>query len=487
MPARQRIRFTRPTLPDWMDECRITGLRLGDATVDLQLIRHGGDVALHVLGAPARWRSRHQLKPASTFDSPNSWKVNRFMSLPRYASRGPGRFLLHYVGPSFRQPPDRAGRGAGRRRLRHRRAIRREEPGRRAGRSGVGDTRCGARSAFCWRSSPATICCGGWPAGSRPYAFVAVGGDLRLDLFDHLSGHGTRYFADQFPGALAGRISTAANTAWTIENSLTWTTIPPGAAVISSIALLGTINWQITAVLFAVVAILGTIIAKLAMGGHDLHARFAGRAAAVSGDITDVVSNMSLVRAFGAAKREQDRCQRKIEREMSAQRESLQSLERLRLFHAFSVFVVTAGVLVWAVELWRLRLISTGDVVLTTSLGFTVLHASATSPWRWSSWFSISPSWARRSRSWACRMKCRTAPTPSRSSTSAAASRSKASRSTIRAARRCYGASIFMCRPARRSGWSAIGRRQVDDPGLLQRHYDATEGRVLIDEQDIST
>jgi ATP-binding cassette subfamily B protein len=213
----------------------------------------------------------------------------------------------------------------------------------------------------------------GWVAA---YAFVAVGGDLRLDLFNHLSGQGTRYFADQFPGALAGRITIAANTARVIENSLTWTTIPPGAAVLGSIALLGTINWKITVVLFAVVAILGVIIARLAASGHGRHALFAGRAAAVSGDITDVVSNMNLVRAFGAAKREQDRLSHTIEQEMSAQRDSLRSLERLRLIHAVSVFIVTAGVLVWAVELWRQRQITTGDVVLTTTLGFTVLHAS---------------------------------------------------------------------------------------------------------------
>src|SRR5216683_7553478 len=68
----------------------------------------------------------------------------------------------------------------------------------------------------------------GWVA---TYAFVAVGGDLRLDLFDYLSGHGSRYFSDQFPGAVAGRITTAANAAWSIENQLTWTTIPPGVAV----------------------------------------------------------------------------------------------------------------------------------------------------------------------------------------------------------------------------------------------------------------
>lgn len=213
----------------------------------------------------------------------------------------------------------------------------------------------------------------GWAA---TYAFPAVGGDMRLDLFDHLSGHGTRYFSDRFPGALAGRITTASNSSWSIENSLTWTTIPPAAAVVASVAVLSTINWQITVVLVVIISILGGIIGRLASGGSHLHARFAGRAAAVTGDLTDVVSNIGLVRAFGAAGRERDRLSEKIRREMSAQRKSLRSLEKLRLFHAVSVFIVTAGVLSWAITLWRAGSISVGDVVLTTTLGFTVLHAS---------------------------------------------------------------------------------------------------------------
>jgi ATP-binding cassette subfamily B protein len=208
------------------------------------------------------------------------------------------------------------------------------------------------------------------------HAFVAVGGDMRLELFDHLSGQGTRYFVERFPGALAGRITAAANAAWLIENSLTWTTIPPGAAVLGSIAVLGTINWRLTAVLFVVVTALGVVIGWLASQGRELHQSFAGHAAHVSGDLTDVVSNIGLVRAFGAARREQQRLTLKIADEMQAQRASLRSLERLRLFHAASVFAVTAGVLVWSVVLWRRGEISTGDVVLTTTLGFTVLHAS---------------------------------------------------------------------------------------------------------------
>jgi ATP-binding cassette subfamily B protein len=213
----------------------------------------------------------------------------------------------------------------------------------------------------------------GW---ASTHAFVAVGGDMRLELFDHLSGQGTRYFVERFPGALAGRITAAANASWLIENSLTWTTIPPGAAVLASIFLLGTINWKLTAVLMVVVAILGVIIGWLASQGRELHQSFAGHAAHVSGDLTDIVSNIGLVRAFGAARREQERLSVKIADEMQAQRASLRSLERLRLFHAVTVFMAAAGVLMWSVELWRRHEISTGDVVLTTTLGFTVLHAS---------------------------------------------------------------------------------------------------------------
>jgi ATP-binding cassette subfamily B protein len=213
----------------------------------------------------------------------------------------------------------------------------------------------------------------GW---ASTHAFVAVGGDIRMELFDHLSGHGTRYFVDQFPGALAGRITAAANAAWLIESSLTWNTIPPGVAVIASIFVLGTINWHLTAVLLAVVSVLGALIAWWASRGRELHQNFAGQAAHVSGDLTDVVSNMGLVRAFGATQREQHRLSVKIQDEMEAQRQSLRSLERLRQFHALAVFFVTAGVLVWSVELWRRGQITTGDVVLTTTLGFTVLHAS---------------------------------------------------------------------------------------------------------------
>jgi ATP-binding cassette, subfamily B, bacterial len=298
------------------------------------------------------------------------------MSLPRYASKGALRFLARYVRRRF---------------FSHLVVIA----------AVLAAVLCNVGSQYAvkhlvdvlgTRNPPSTVLWGavgillGLVAGDNllwriagwasTHAFVAVGGDIRLELFNHLSGQGTRYFVEQFPGALAGRITAAANAAWLIENSLTWTTIPPGIAVVASILVLGTINWHLTAVLLVVVSVLGALMASWAARGRELHQNFAGQAAHVSGDLTDIVSNIGLVRAFGAAQREQQRLSTKIEDEMQAQRLSLRSLERLRQFHALTVFFVTAGVLVWSVELWNRGEISTGDVVLTTTLGFTVLHAS---------------------------------------------------------------------------------------------------------------
>jgi glycogen debranching enzyme len=48
-PARNAIRLRDPMLPDFLDEVRLRNLRLGDASVDLLIRRHGDSVLLDVL------------------------------------------------------------------------------------------------------------------------------------------------------------------------------------------------------------------------------------------------------------------------------------------------------------------------------------------------------------------------------------------------------------------------------------------------------
>ncbi len=68
------------------------------------------------------------------------------------------------------------------------------------------------------------------------YTFVAVTGDLRRDLFRHLTGHAPSYFADRMPGTLTSRITATSNAVFTLQNMSVWNVMPPCMATLIAIA-----------------------------------------------------------------------------------------------------------------------------------------------------------------------------------------------------------------------------------------------------------
>jgi ATP-binding cassette, subfamily B, bacterial len=208
------------------------------------------------------------------------------------------------------------------------------------------------------------------------YAFVGVTGDLRRDLFRHLMGHSPGYFADRLPGTLTSRVTATANAIFTGENMFVWNVLPPCAATVAAIALVTTISLPMAAGLALVAGIMVVIMFRLAAAGRPLHHDFAGKAAAVDGEMTDVVVNLPLVRAFGGFLREHRRFEATVERELEARRRSLFHLEKLRIFHAAVTIVLALGLLAWAILLWQAGAATTGDVVLACTLGISVLHAT---------------------------------------------------------------------------------------------------------------
>jgi ATP-binding cassette subfamily B protein len=208
------------------------------------------------------------------------------------------------------------------------------------------------------------------------FAFVAVTGDLRRDLFRHLTGHSPGYFAERLPGTLTSRITATSNAVFTGENMFVWNVLPPCAATLAAIALVCTVSWPMAAGLAIVAGIMVCIMFRMAAAGRPLHHDFASKAAAVDGEMTDVVTNMPLVRAFGGFLREHRRFDATVEREMEARRRSLFYLEKLRIFHAVVTIILALGLLAWAIMLWQQGKATTGDVVLICTLGLSVLHAT---------------------------------------------------------------------------------------------------------------
>jgi len=213
----------------------------------------------------------------------------------------------------------------------------------------------------------------GWIAS---FSFVRVTGDLRRDLFRHLTGHSPHYFADRLPGMLTSRVTATSNAVFTAENMFVWNVLPPCAATVGAIAFVTAISLPMALTLAAVGGVVVVAMFRIAAAGKPLHHEFADKAAAVDGEMVDVIGNMALVRAFCGMRREHHRFDATVGRELTARQRSLFYLERLRLIHAVVTVVLTVGLLAWAIHLWQAGRISSGDVVLTCTLGLSVLHAT---------------------------------------------------------------------------------------------------------------
>jgi ATP-binding cassette subfamily B protein len=213
----------------------------------------------------------------------------------------------------------------------------------------------------------------GWIAS---FTFVRVTGDLRRDLFRHLTGHSPSYFADRLPGMLTSRVTATSNAVYTLETMFIWNVLPPCAAVVVAIGFVAALSVPMALTLGVVGGIVVVAMFRMASAGRALHHDFADKTANVDGEMIDVVSNMSLVRAYCGLRREHRRFDRTIDREMTARQRSLWYLERLRIIHALITVALTIGLLAWAISLWHRGAITTGDVVLACTLGLSVLHAT---------------------------------------------------------------------------------------------------------------
>jgi ATP-binding cassette subfamily B protein len=223
-----------------------------------------------------------------------------------------------------------------------------------------------AADNFLWRIAT-------WTAS---FTFVGVTGDLRRDMFRHLTGHAPSYFSDRLPGMLTSRITATSNAVFTVENMFVWNVLPPCIATVAAIALIATVSPTMAAGLVVIAGLMVIAMFRLAAAGKPLHDDFADKAAAVDGEMVDVINNLPLVRAFCGLNHEHDRFDATVDRELTARGRSLRYLERLRILHAGITVALTIGLLAWAIKLWEGGEATTGDVVLVCSLGLWILSAT---------------------------------------------------------------------------------------------------------------
>jgi ATP-binding cassette subfamily B protein len=223
-----------------------------------------------------------------------------------------------------------------------------------------------ATESVLWRISGWLTCRTTVPAGVR----------MRLDLFEHLSGHSLRYFADNLAGSLGQRITGTAGAFGVLTNTAVWRVAPPLVDFVGATLIFSVIDGRMAVAVGAYVVVATAGLIAVGKKGRSLHAAYYGEQSVVAGELTDVISNMWAVKAFSARKREWERLRNEFEREASIQRKSWMYTERTRACYDIAVWIMATVMLCWAVSDWSRGTITPGDVVVISSLMFRILHGS---------------------------------------------------------------------------------------------------------------
>ena len=200
--------------------------------------------------------------------------------------------------------------------------------------------------------------------------------EAKLDLFNHLIGHSSRYFSDRMGGALANRISSTGDSLQQAYSAVLFNIAPVCADFCVALAMLATVEWHLVAALFGFVLVAAGMLFRLSQRGMPRHRFHADRAAEVGGELVDVLSNIWVVKAFSARSRERGRFERLLRIEQDAHRDSLMYVERLRVLHDLALWLMAGGMLAWTLHLWSEGRVSPGDVILTLAMAFRILHGS---------------------------------------------------------------------------------------------------------------
>jgi ATP-binding cassette, subfamily B, bacterial len=200
--------------------------------------------------------------------------------------------------------------------------------------------------------------------------------EAKLDLFDHLGGHSSRYFTDRLGGALAGRISSTGDAVHQVLSTVLFNIAPVCADFCAALVILSSVEWHLVITLCLFVCLGVAALGLLGRRGTPRHRAYAERAAEVAGTLVDIVANIWVVKAFSAHSRERGRFAQLLETEATAHRGSLLYIEAMRVLHDLGLWLMAGGMLVWTLVLWSRGRVTPGDVILTLAVAFRVLHGS---------------------------------------------------------------------------------------------------------------
>lgn len=198
--------------------------------------------------------------------------------------------------------------------------------------------------------------------------------NVRQSLFHYLQFHSHRYFISHFAGSLSNRISEVsmgvAASLWTVLFDF----LPVAITFSVSIALLASANSQLAMVLGGWVVLYVLVSYLLAIRCQVYAKNYAATRSMVSGKIVDGVTNMLNSKLFARMDFERIYLTRHIDTEVLAARKTFFFMEGMRWFQFVATMVLQVAMVLLAVRLWIDAKMTTGEFTMAVSLVLLIIN-----------------------------------------------------------------------------------------------------------------
>lgn len=198
--------------------------------------------------------------------------------------------------------------------------------------------------------------------------------NMRMSLFDHVTLHSQRYFADHFAGAIGTKISDVARAINAMRDFLSWRVVPFASMTIISLIMITGIDWRISAAMFVWAFAHLWLSYLLGKRVDQSSATNAEDRSQLSGAIVDSISNISIARVFARRAHERAVIGQFQQTECASLKRSLTDIFITRAVTDVLMVAFYAALFFSLIVGWQQGYITLGDMVFVMFTSFFVVE-----------------------------------------------------------------------------------------------------------------
>jgi ATP-binding cassette subfamily B protein len=197
---------------------------------------------------------------------------------------------------------------------------------------------------------------------------------VRQEIYHYLQFHSHRFFMSSFAGTLSNRIS---EVSMGVNHSL-WTVLfdfwPVMISFGVSLFLVSQVNFSLFLFLGGWISIYVIVSFALATRCRKYAKEFAATRSQVSGKIVDAVTNVINSKMFAKLEFERSYLSKYLDKEVTAARKTFWFMEKMRWFQFISTLILQIGIISYALKIWINGEISVGSFSMLTGLTLLIIN-----------------------------------------------------------------------------------------------------------------